>query len=287
MTYCLAIRTREGLVFASDSRTNAGVDQISVYSKLHGYCWPGERSFVLLSAGNLATTQLVVKRLREDAENPESVSLRSVSSMDAAVDYVGGVSTQIQRYQAERDTANTNFEATFIFGGQIAGGDTALNLIYPQGNYIHEPTQHPFLQIGETKYGKPILDRSISADTPLPLAARCAVVSINSTIRSNLTVGPPIDLLVYGKDSLAEGQRLRLEETDPLYHEISQSWAEGLQRALCSLPRFPWESEAPMPGCPGVPPETPPEVNAPFMDADAERDASVMPWGMMQGRWRP
>ncbi|MBI1173685.1 MAG: peptidase [Sideroxydans sp.] len=241
MTYCLAIKVDQGLVFASDSRTNAGVDHVSTYSKMHTFDWPG-RFFVLLSSGNLATTQAVVKRIRSDAENNDIPSLRTVADMDAAANYVGKVSTDIQRIQAERDTVDSNYEATFIFGGQIASHDSAIFLIYTQGNYIHESAEHPFLQVGETKYGKPILDRVILPDTPLDLAGHCALVSINSTIRSNLTVGPPIDLLLYPNDNPLGARRLSLTEHDPFYRRLSDAWNEGLRNALNDLPPFEWEA---------------------------------------------
>lgn len=243
MTYCLAIKVDEGLVFASDSRTNAGVDHISTYSKMHDFSWPDNRFFVLLSSGNLATTQAVVKRIRADADDPGTTSLRTVTDMDAAANYVGKISADIQRNQAERDTAKSSFEATFLFGGQIAGRAPAIFLVYPQGNYIHESSEHPFLQVGETKYGKPILDRVIRTNTPLELAGRCALVSINSTIRSNLTVGPPVELLLYTKDSLRNGQRLSLTEQDPFYQALSDAWNEGIRHALNNLPPFEWEQD--------------------------------------------
>lgn len=244
MTYCLAIKTRSGLVFASDSRTNAGVDNVSTYSKLHVFTYPGDRFFALLSAGNLATTQAVVKRLRGDCELSDVPNLCNMRDIDAAANYVGMVSTEVQRSQAQRDTMNTNFEATFIFGGQVRGGETAIFLIYPQGNYIHESPELPFLQVGETKYGKPILDRVIRPDTPLELAARCALVSLNSTIRSNLTVGLPVELLLYRTNAFDEGTRLVMTENDPFYHSLSEAWSEGLTRALNSLPAFDWEGSS-------------------------------------------
>lgn len=243
MTYCLAIKVDAGLVFASDSRTNAGVDHVSTYSKMHTFAGPGSRFFTLLSAGNLATTQSVVKRLRADCDNRDAQSLCNMPDIDAAVSYVGTVSTDVQRIQAQRDTMNTNFEATFIFGGQIGAGEPAIFLVYPQGNYIHESGEHPFLQVGETKYGKPILDRVIRRDTPLELAARCALVSLNSTIRSNITVGPPIELLLYANGRFTEGRHLSLNENDPYYRALSDAWSEGLRRALNNLPPFEWEQE--------------------------------------------
>lgn len=244
MTYCVAIKTDSGLVFASDSLTNAGIDHVSTYSKMHSFVQPGERMFVLLSSGNLATTQGVVKQLRNDCNNGVDICLSTVRSMAEAVDYVGTVSTNMQRNQTARDTAKTDFEASFIFGGQIAGQPPEIYLIYPQGNYIHESSAHPFLQIGETKYGKPILDRVIRMDTPLEQAARCALVSINSTIRSNLTVGPPVELLIYTDNALDGGRRLLLGEDHPYYRALGEAWNEGLKLALNGLPPFEWEEQA-------------------------------------------
>ncbi len=242
MTYCLAANVERGLVFCSDSRTNAGTDNVSTYSKMHSFAWPDERVFVLLSAGNLATTQAVVKKLRTDPQNELVSNLLTVATMQEAADYVGIVSTQAQQLQASRDPSNTSFEATFILGGQIGTDDPATLLIYPQGNYIHESTKHPFLQAGEIKYGKPILDRVITRDLDLDRVARCALVSMSSTVRSNVSVGPPIELLIYERDSLSEGRRLILSEDDPFAREISERWNQSLIQGLENLPRFPWET---------------------------------------------
>jgi len=242
MTYCIAINTDQGLIFCSDSRTNAGFDNISIYSKMHTFVWTGERTFVLLSAGNLATTQSVIKRLWSDIEANASVNLHNVANMLGASDYIASVSASVQKQHADRDSSNTNFEATFVLGGQIGKGRQETLLIYPQGNYIHESDEHPFLQIGEVKYGKPILDRVIKRNTPLAHAARCALVSMNSTVRSNLTVGPPIDLLIIEKDHLDFGQRMTMTENDPFAKQLSDSWNHGLMQALENLPRFPWEN---------------------------------------------
>jgi len=241
MTYCVAIKTDGGLIFASDSLTNAGIDHVSSYSKMHTFVQPGNHMFVLLAAGNLATTQSVVKRLNDDEQTGNLPNLSSVQSMTGAVDYVGAVSAEIQRIQAERDTANTNFEATFIFGGQIAGHDPEMYLVYPQGNHIHESDAHPFLQIGEAKYGKPILDRVVRNDTTLEQAARCALVSINSTIRSNLTVGPPVELMIYPNNTLDLGRHMVFQEDDAYYRSLGDAWNEGLRLALNGLPAFDWE----------------------------------------------
>lgn len=241
MTYCLAIHVNDGLVLCSDSRTNAGTDNVSTYSKMFTFAWPGVRTFTLLSAGNLATTQAVVKRLHSDIPSGIVPNLTTVGSMQEAADYLGVVSTQVQKLHASRDTATTNFEATFILAGQIQGQAPEIFMIYPQGNYIHESREHPFLQIGEIKYGKPILDRVIKPEVGLEPAARCALVSMNSTIRSNLTVGPPVDLLIYRRDALDEGKRLYFREDDPFARELSEKWSEGLFQALEQLPRFEWE----------------------------------------------
>jgi len=241
MTYCVAINTDQGLVFCSDSRTNGGLDNVSVYSKMHTFVWPGERTFALLSSGNLATTQSVIKRLWSDIESAAEVNLRNVATMLSASDYIASISASVQKQHNERDVTNTNFEATFIFGGQIGMERPETLLIYPQGNYIHESDEHPYLQTGEVKYGKPILDRVVKRSTPLADAARCALVSMNSTIRSNLTVGPPIDLLIYERNRLDFGQRMTLTENDPFALQMSDSWNQGLIQALNNLPRFPWE----------------------------------------------
>lgn len=242
MTYCVGIHVNEGLVFASDSRTNAGLDHISSYSKLHCYRYPGNRMIVLMAAGNLATTQEVVKQLHQLGADGLPI-LSTMPNMRAIVDFIAQLSADVQRQQKVRDTANTSFEATFIVGGQVLGQPPELHMIYAQGNFIHEPPQHPFLQIGETKYGKPILDRVIQPDTPLETAARCALVSINSTIRSNLSVGAPIDLLILQRDVIDNPFRLTLKDDDAYYRELTETWGQGLLRALDSLPRIPWHPD--------------------------------------------
>ena len=243
MTYCLAINTDTGFVLCSDSRTNAGFDNVSTYSKMHTYCWPGNRVFAVLAAGNLATTQLVIKRLQADLDNGAQPNLLSVKTMHEAVDYVAAVSTGVQQLHVVRDSGSVNFEATFILVGQIGTAKHETLMIYPQGNYIHESNEHPYLQIGEIKYGKPILDRVIKRDTLLERAGRCALVSMNSTVRSNLTVAPPIELLVYAKDSLVFEHKLCLKDEDPFAKELSESWNQGLVSALQNLPKFYWEAQ--------------------------------------------
>ena len=242
MTYCLAINTHHGFVLCSDSRTNAGFDNISTYTKMHTFAWPGNRVFALLSAGNLATTQLVIKRINADLENGATPNLLGIRNMQEAADYVASVSTSVQNLHVVRDSGSVSFEATFILAGQIGTAHHETLMVYPQGNYIHESDAHPFLQIGEVKYGKPILDRVITRGTQLAPAARCALVSMNSTVRSNLTVGAPIDLLIYEKDSLSFTHQLCMTEEDPFAKQLSEAWNKGLVAALENLPRFYWES---------------------------------------------
>lgn len=244
MTYCLSINTHQGLVLCTDSRTNAGFDNVSTYNKMHTFSWVNNRFFTIMSSGNLATTQLVLKKLRSDLESGAMPNLLSVNTMQEATDYVASISTNVQKLHVVRDTGSTNFEATFIIAGQIGLQNPETSLIYPQGNYICESDEHPYLQIGEIKYGKPILDRIIHRETELDRAARCALVSMNSTIRSNLTVGPPIDLLIYEKNSLNGGRRLHLTENDPFAKQLSDAWNAGLMHALQNLPRFEWEEES-------------------------------------------
>ena len=244
MTYCLSVNIDAGMVFCSDSRTNAGFDNVSSYSKMHSFVWPGDRVLVLLSAGNLATTQSVLKRLNTDLDKAVRPNLLNVANMHEAADYVASVSSEVQKQQSLRDSSGGNLEATFILGGQIARGTPETLLIYAQGNYIHESNEHPFLQIGEIKYGKPILDRVIKPTTQLEAAARCVLVSMNSTIRSNLSVGPPVEMMIYYKDSLDGGRRFTLTEDDPFYKSVAQAWSSGLVRALENLPRFPWEVDS-------------------------------------------
>jgi putative proteasome-type protease len=242
MTYCLAIHAKDGLVLCSDSRTNAGFDNISVYSKMHRFVWPGNRFISILSSGNLATTQAVLNKIRQDLNQPSALNLLSVASLHEAADYIAAISTSVQKSQAARDSQGISYEANFILAGQIGTQAMETLLIYPQGNFIYESDVYPFLQIGEIKYGKPILDRVAKRDISLEAAARCALVSMNSTIRSNLTVGPPVELLIYKKDALEMSTYMLLTDKDDFAKKLSESWDSGLKQALESLPRFAWET---------------------------------------------
>ncbi len=246
MTYCVALNVQDGLVLCADSRTSAGPDNISMYSKLFRFTWPGERFIALMSAGNLGTTQAVIHRLEQDISAGAQTHLGNVASMYDAADYVGQVSAFLQGWFSQRNpTGNaTNFQATFLLAGQIAGQRPETYLIYPEGNFIREPEQGPYLQIGEFKYGKPILDRVITRSLPLAMAARCALMSMNSSVRSNLTVGPPIELLIYRCDAFDGGWHRVFSADDPFLERISRAWNDGLVELLEQLPPLPWEETA-------------------------------------------
>lgn len=243
MTYCVAIKVKDGIVFASDSRTNAGVDYIRTYSKMFTFTWPGDRTLVIMASGNLATTQAVINQIQHDLEYADSkFSLQKAAHMFEVAHYIGKVSQheQMQHRDAFKENRKV-LEASFIVGGQIGTQDDDIFLVYPEGNYITVSPETPYMQIGETKYGKPILDRVITEKTSLEDAARCALVSLDSTMRSNISVGPPLELSIYKADSLVEPLYLKVDVEDPLYQEIQKQWSEGLQQAFNNLPHFAWE----------------------------------------------
>lgn len=241
MTYCVAMSLAEGLVFASDSRTNAGIDHIATFRKLFTFGIPGERLIVLQSAGNLATSQSVVNLLKQRLDDPSLVNLHSVPTLYDATELVASTVREVVARDAAPLAGNTDLTCSFLVGGQIAGGPTELFSIYPQGNFIQATEDTPFLQLGESKYGKPILDRNLEYDTPLGEALRCALVSFDSTIRSNLSVGMPLDLLVYHRDSLILPAGYRVTEDDAYYASIRKQWSAGLQELLTQLPEPPKE----------------------------------------------
>ena len=243
MTYCVAVSTNEGLVFCSDSRTNAGADMLFSHSKMHVFTPTPDRIFVLLTAGNLATTQAIVSRIENDLEDPEAkVNLLSCQKMIEAAKYVSNVSREEQA-DAQESTAATGVDtsASLILGGQIKGAAPAIYMMYSAGNFISDSDETPFLQIGENKYGKPILDRILTRQTSLEDAARCAIVSMDSTIKSNATVGPPIEVLVYEKNTFESDHYIRMEDDDKYLREIRQRWNEALKLSFAELPKFEWE----------------------------------------------
>ena len=246
MTYCVAITVNEGLVFASDSRTNAGVDQLSTYSKMFRFEDVGDRVFVLLTAGNLATSQAVVSLLKRDLKQGNLPNLRSVEHMTQAAEYVGSVSyEQQQKHHSAAAGSSLDTSATFILGGQIAGGKGKIFMIYPEGNFIWATEENPYQQIGEVKYGKPILDRIVRPETGLEEAALCALVSMDSTMRSNATVGPPIEVLLYRDNALCFDKVATFTADDPYLSALSTNWAAALGTAFTELPHYDWSGNDP------------------------------------------
>jgi putative proteasome-type protease len=242
MTYCLGIVTQEGLVMAADSRTNAGVDNVSTYKKLFDFSLPGDRVVVVCTSGNLSLTQSVISHLEQDLKNQASITLHSLTSMYDLAHYVGQTLRKIHQEHSEwlrKD--NVDFSGNLLLGGQIRDEGPQLFLIYNQGNFIHATVETPFLQIGETKYGKPILDRTVSFNTPLNSAAKCALLSLDSTMKSNISVGPPINMVMYRKDSFEIRHRLRLPAGDPYLTKVGQEWAASLRKAFDQMPDLEWE----------------------------------------------
>jgi putative proteasome-type protease len=238
MTYCLGIITKSGLVMASDSRTNAGYDQVNTCRKMHTFAREGQCTFVLLASGSLSCTQSVITLLRRDFDKGNGLA-KATSMYDAARiigDQIRNVAA-LDRPALERD--DYKFNVHFLLGGQVAGEPPALFLIYPQGNPLQATEESPYLQIGETKYGRPILDRGIRFDkTTLEEAAKYALLSLDSTMKSNVTVGPPIDLLAYETDQLAITHQRRFMADDADLAKIAVRWAQALRVAVARLPNI-------------------------------------------------
>ena len=233
MTYCLAIKINDGLVFASDSRTNAGLDNISTYTKMFTFN-VGDRAFVILTSGNLSTSQAVYHRIEKDMESKDA--LKSLAS------YIGELNVEYQsKAQENLNQGSALLGSYFIVGGQIKGQDPNLLLVYPEGNFIYMSDDQPYLQIGEIKYGKPILDRMIYQNISLGDAARVALLSLDSTMRSDLTVGPPIHLVVFKKDEINLNFQEQLKLDSPFFKELSDIWAEQIDKGVRKLPKFHWE----------------------------------------------
>lgn len=244
MTYCLGLCLDEGLVFASDSRTNAGVDYVTTYSKMHVFTPAPDRLFVILSAGNLATTQEVINHIQRDIDYPSGeTNLATARYLFEAAEYVGNVSLQVQQeHGAALSSSGVSGETTLIIGGQIAGQPHGLMMIYPQGNYITASPETPYLQIGESKYGKPALDRIVNPALSLEEGARLCLVSLDATSRSNITVGAPFEVGMYQRDSLVLGHRLRFADQDPYMTSVRDGWNAGIRGAFDNLPKFDWET---------------------------------------------
>ncbi len=241
MTYCLGMLCRKGAVFLSDSRTSAGMDNITVRSKMRIFEKPGERVICIMSSGNLSLTQATLGLIDDDLHlnesHPARKHLMNRETIYETVRYVGSKVREVERRdRAALEADGFSFNIHLIVGGQIAGLAPEVHLIYPQGNSIHASPDSPFLQIGETKYGKPILDRGFSYESSLMDAMKFGIVSIDATMKSNVAVGPPIDIFCYKNDSLQVKMRTRLEENDPYLQEISRKWQDGIVRLVRQMP---------------------------------------------------
>lgn len=241
MTYCVALRLDAGLVFMSDTRTNAGLDNISTFRKLHSWTDPDKAVITVLSAGNLATTQAVISLLDERTKAPDDrkPSILAQPSMFQVARLVGDTLKEvIGAHDDSGQRADGTFNSTLIVGGQIAGGEPRLFMIYPEGNFIEAGEDTPFFQIGETKYGRPILVRAYDPGMSFADALKLLMVSFDSTIKANLTVGLPLDFQVYTAGSLEQGDILRVEADDPYFRTVSDGWGDALKLAFDSLPKY-------------------------------------------------
>ena len=241
MTYCVGILLDAGMVFLADSRTNAGVDQISTFRKVAVFEQPGDRVMVLMSAGNLAISQALNNTLREKMRTPEADSLFTAQDMFKAVTHVGDMLREVYKRDAESlKDHNIEFNASLIFGGQIGREPPRLFCVYAAGNFIEATADTPYFQIGESKYGKPILDRVVTRSTSVAQAAKCALISMDSTIRSNLSVGLPLDLLSIHRDALRVQNHISINEDHEYFRMIRTRWSESLRHAFHEIPDPEW-----------------------------------------------
>jgi putative proteasome-type protease len=246
MTYCCGILVREGLVMIADTLTNAGLDNVSTFRKLHVYTNPGERIMALASSGNLSLSQTVRSMLTEGIENPETgeiETLMNAPTMFKAAQRIGNAIRSIQNREGKAlADAKVDHEVAFLFGGQVKGGRLRLFMIYSAGNFIECTTDTPYLQIGEHKYGKPVLDRAISFDTDIYDALKIGLISMDSTMRSNLGVGLPIDILLVNRDSCKAEVNYRIEPGEPYFQDLRERWSAALRAAHIAIPRPPYRS---------------------------------------------
>ncbi len=237
MTYCVAVKCEAGLVFLSDSRTNAGVDQVGTFRKMHVFEVPGQRAMVLLTAGNLGISQSIASDLRVHGDRPGERSLASAPNMYSAAKAVGDAVRRIHQRDAESlKTFDIEFNVSLIFGGQVQGEAPRLFYVYAAGNFVEATAETPYFQLGESKYGKPILDRVIGAALPLDEVAKCCLISMDSTMKSNLTVGLPLDLLCYERDALRVTRHKLIDGKDAYFASIRERWAEQLRKVFNELP---------------------------------------------------
>lgn len=247
MTYCVGMVLDKGLVLMSDTRTNSGVDNISVFRKMHHWQVPGERMIAVMSAGNLATTQAVISQLEERTKEPDerdNMLLKGRTMFNVATEIGRLLRTTIEDVQASNgDRGRGRFTASLIVAGQIAGMEPRLFMVYPEGNFVEASWDTPFFQIGETKYGRPIILRGYDRAMSFEDAIKLLMVSFDSTLKANLSVGLPLDLLVIGKDQFAATHQHRVAQDDPYFLTISSGWGDALKTAFHSLPGYSIEPE--------------------------------------------
>ena len=249
MTYCVAVKLKAGMVFLSDSRTNAGLDQISTFRKMIVYEKPGDRFMCLLSAGNLSISQSVREILQveqiKDHGSDEPITIWNAKSMFDAARVLGSAVRHVHTRDGDAlRRAGVDFNVSMVFGGQIAGEGMRLFQVYSAGNFIEATPETPFFQIGESKYGKPVLDRVITPETPLDEAAKCALVSMDSTLKSNLSVGLPLDLAVYEADMLASNRIVCIDENNPYFRMVHDSWGKKLREVFDGIEDPAWDGSA-------------------------------------------
>ena len=246
MTYCCAIKLNAGLVFLSDSRTNAGLDHISTFRKMIVYERPGDRFMVLLSAGNLSISQSIRELLQveklHDPEGGEPITIWNAKSMFDAARVLGSAVRRVHdRDAAALKHADVDFNVSMLFGGQVKGEGMRLFQVYSAGNFIEATSETPYFQVGESKYGKPVLDRVITPETPLAEAAKCALVSMDSTMKSNLSVGLPLDLVVYETDQFQSDKIVCIDQNNPYYTMMHNSWGQKLRAVFDSIEDPVWD----------------------------------------------
>ena len=248
MTYCVAIKLNAGLVFLSDSRTNAGLDQINTFRKMIVYEKPDDRFMVLLSAGNLSISQSVreILQIEQLKERPDSepITIWNAKSMFDAARVLGSAIRHVHDRDGEAlQQSGVEFNVSLIFGGQIKGEGMRLFQVYSAGNFIEATLETPFFQLGESKYGKPVLDRVITPETPLDEAAKCALVSMDSTLKSNLSVGLPLDLVVYEANRFETDKVVCIDENNPYFKMMHNSWGQRLREVFDSIEDPMWKGE--------------------------------------------
>ena len=246
MTYCCGVLVRDGLVMIADTRTNAGLDNVSTFRKLHIFSKPGDRIMAVASAGNLAISQSVLSTLTEGLEDPHTGDIETLLNAPTMFQAAQRIGRAIRAVHATEGTAlqseDINFDVSFLFGGQIKGSRMRLFMVYTAGNFIECTTDTPYLQIGEHKYGKPVLDRAISFDTDLYDGLKIGLISMDSTMRSNLGVGLPIDILVVRRDTCASEVSYRIEPGEPYFQDLRERWSGALRAAHIAIPRPPYRS---------------------------------------------